>query len=637
MKSHEIKQKECSFSFSPSTGKYSVILPEFELKDLTPYLKLDQEEIVFKDWKVTASTAKSLTACASAKAGKLELKAVTSADGAVKLTLKASLTKTYEYAELYYFRNLELKAEHVLQQHGQCGIPLAKGVNQKFDTDMILAVTRKNTQLTLSCPVRCTHVPMISGTAKAGKVTGLAAGSVIRHFPSKKLELSPLTFRSGDGFRLFDVYASENREEGKDKIKPEPAGWNSWDYYRWTVTEEEVLKNAEFIASDKVLSKYVKKFIIDDGWQYAYGEWDANKFFPHGMEWLAKQLKKLKFEPGLWMAPLICEPHSYMYQMDRELFAMSDSGYPMLAFECMGRRGLALDPTNPRVRKYLEDLIRRYTDMGYKHFKLDFLASITNCRRFYDPLVPRGDLVRLAIEAAKRGAAGRARILGCGYSFSAGGIVDSCRIGGDIHAAWDDIRRNEKALAAHYWMNKTLFQNDPDFALCRSFDTSDDPDINRLNPHWGAVRADDDGTIGRLAENSMQVDIRRPQSEILLSLVLVSGGTVNLSDNMPLLNEAGLELARRTVSAETGDTGIPLDLFYAENPRFWMQKVSSGYRILMINWSDDAEQEMVFDLKSFGIEGKQAFNFWTDEKIKIENGRITAVLNPRSCLFAVVK
>ena len=35
----------------------------------------------------------------------------------------------------------------------------------------------------------------------------------------------------------------------KDFSRPPACGWNSWDYYRWTVTEEEVLRNAEFIAS----------------------------------------------------------------------------------------------------------------------------------------------------------------------------------------------------------------------------------------------------------------------------------------------------------------------------------------------------------------------------------------------------
>ena len=68
------------------------------------------------------------------------------------------------------------------------------------------------------------------------------------------------------------AYADENAPEGKVFEDP-VCGWNTWDYYRWTITEDEVLKNAEFIAKDPVLSKHVKRIIIDDGWQYCYGEW----------------------------------------------------------------------------------------------------------------------------------------------------------------------------------------------------------------------------------------------------------------------------------------------------------------------------------------------------------------------------
>ena len=132
------------------------------------------------------------------------------------------------------------------------------------------------------------------------------------------------------------------------------------------------------------------------------------------------------------------------------------------------------------------------------------------------------------------------------------------------------------------------------------------------------------------------VDICRPQAEVLLSIVIAAGGAVNLSDKMTRLNESGLDLARRTVSAESGEAAIPLDLFSTELPKYWVQKVGNAHRVLLINW-EDAPAELVLDLDQAGVSGRKAYNFWNDLPVKITNGKIRAQLAGRSCLFAVVR
>lgn len=633
---HELSANQTTFSFTVKNAAAAFSMPGFAMKNLTPVLKLDGKDVPVKRWEIMDSSPKSIEAKGSAAAAELEWKALLTRDGAVRLQLKARLKKAYKDVELYYFAGQTLEGTHVLNQTGSTGgIPLTKGTDTDFTGSLFFALTCGGRQLCLSYPMQCGHVPEFFGHAGNGAVTDFKTGSVLHNYSGKIIVLEPLTIRAGDGFQILDVYGDENRKTEKEQ-KVEPAGWNSWDYYRWTITEDEVLANARFIANDPVLSKYVKKFTIDDGWQYAYGEWDANPYFPHGMKYLAKELKKMKFEPGLWICPMICEPHSMMAQLDGELFFRSEAGHPCCMYNCMNRMGMVLDPTNKKVQDHIENLIRKYTDMGYMHFKLDFLMYIMKAVRSCHPSVPRGHYIREVIAAARRGAAGRARILGCGFPLYGGDIVDSCRISSDIHARWGSIKSNERAIAAHYWMNNKLFRNDPDFALCRALDTSDDPEINRLQPCWIMIPPDCAEKDHPLA-TFRQVDVTRQQSEILLSLVIVSGGIVNLSDKMMLLNESGLDLARRTVSAEVGGTGIPLDLFDAENPRFWLQKISGGHRVLMINWSEDREQELVVDLDSFDIKASSAVNFWNDKKLKIVKGHLSAVLPPRSCLFAVVK
>ena len=76
--------------------------------------------------------------------------------------------------------------------------------------------------------------------------------------------------------------------------------------------------------------------------------------------------------------------------------------------------------------------------------------------------------------------------------------------------------------------------------------------------------------------------------EVLLSISLMSGGAINLSDDLTKLNEAGLNLARKVVSAVSGSAAIPLDLFSNSMPSRWLQKLPHGGRFLLVNFISTA-------------------------------------------------
>ena len=213
--------------------------------------------------------------------------------------------------------------------------------------------------------------------------------------------------------------------------------------------------------------------------------------------------------------------------------------------------------------------------------------------------------------------------------------VDAVRVGGDVHARWDSIKENTPSIASRFWANKKLWINDPDFALCRAFDTSDDPMLTQMR--CSTVFIPPESTdLAHPGWKFTLVNMYRKQAEVLLSLVISCGGSCNLSDKMTRLNESGLDLARRIVSAESGDAAIPLDLFASTLPSYWVQKVKNYHRVLLINWSDK-NAELSIDLKKCGIDASKAVNFWNDKPVSIVNGRITAELEPRSCLFAEIR
>ncbi len=534
----------------------------------------------------------------------------------------------------------KLKADHVLEhgrRMGGCNSILTESLRaeQPFKSSFQHVITRDGVSLQFSHRLMQKDLSYISGTAAKGKVRKLVVETELGDRDAGEVAAEALTVRlSGDGFALMRGWADENVEVVKEPKLVKP-GWNSWDYYRWTITEDEVLENAEFIAADPVLSKHIKRIIVDDGWQYCYGEWDANSLFPSGMKSLAGKIKKLGFEPGLWFAPTIIEPHCRIAQTDSWMLAKGVSGLPCLAFSCMKRFGFVLDPTVKEVREWIFKLFERYTKMGFQYFKLDFLGATLRAPYFADPSVRKGEIIRMIVEPARRAAGKKAEILGCNYNFEAGNAcVDAVRVSADIAANWHAVKGNVFSIATRFWSNGTFWINDPDFTLCRGQETSDDPDLTRLKALLVYVEPDkpDQYDCGRSLTKISTDEVR-----VLLSLVLMSAGAVNLSDKMTRLNTLGVELARKVVSAEVGETGIPLDLFRSERPSLWLQKLKNRKaRVLLINWEDEA-RELVFDLagQGFGAAAKTV-DFWSGGDVAVRNGVVTASLKPHSCLMAVV-
>jgi hypothetical protein len=621
---------------------FSIALPGFPVLNCVSSVKGGNIEPAGFNWNVCEETDNRVCLVGENELGKwrLEFAAAMNLTGINGISVKMSgdLRQAQPDLDVAVLKIASLKADHILTQGiamGGCS-SINLPANTSFSSHYQTMISAGDHILQIGYPLMQQQPGKVHGKIHAHELQDVLVSYRISHFGLKKIDLDPVTlFAAKDGFQLMYDWADANIEVKKDFTDMTAPGWNSWDYYRWTITEEEVLKNAEFIAHDPVLSKHVKRIIVDDGWQYCYGEWEANHLFPNGMAYLAKEIKKMGFVPGLWFAPTIVEPHARIAQMDYDMLAMGESGKPCLSFQCMKRHGFVLDPTVPKVRKYLFDMFKRYADMGYGYFKLDFLGSTLGARQFADASVPRSQIVRKIVEPVYEAVNGKARILGCNYNFESGNkVVDAVRVGGDIHATWKGICHNVASVAARFWGNKRLWLNDPDFALCRSLDTANDPDMTRLL--CGLVYITPEMTDSKFCEFPLVDEVFRPQAEILLSIVLAAAGAVNLSDNLPRLNARGLELARRVVGADSGDAAIPVDLFCSDKPSYWLQKVKDYHRVLLINWNDEPGTYS-FDLKKYGVTADLAVNFWNDQIVKINDGVISVELQPRSCLLAVVK
>lgn len=504
-----------------------------------------------------------------------------------------------------------------------------------FESHFQTVISFGETKLHISQPIRQPNIARVDGLSDGKALTNVAVTTRFEFPQAGTLNDVPVSLEiPEDALKALCDYGDANAEV-KLPDEPQPIGWNSWDYYRWTITEEEVLKNADFVASDPVLSKYIKRFIVDDGWQYCYGEWDANPLFPSGMPALAKNLSKMGFIPGLWLCPYIAEPQSRIGQWDWDMLALSEGGFPCLAYECMRRHGFILDPTIEKTKKFVYDLFTRYSDYGYEYFKIDFLMSLFKAPRLHDNTLPRGELLRTALRPIVDATRDRATILGCGFAYEAGDdLVQMVRAGSDIHATWRNAKSNAVAVASRAWASNRVWVTDPDFCVCRGPETVNDPNRGRLQCCLIGVEPSE--TKNRPSDyvpwNYGFDDILAKEARCLLSIALVNGGAINLSDKLYVLNETGLDLVRRTVSAERGAAGIPLDLFESDIASKWIQKTPSGFRVLLLNWGDE-DKEFVLDYGALGYNGSKARNFWTDEEVTVQGNVVKKVVPAHSCFF----
>lgn len=604
-----------------------VLLNSFPEFIFNSQVRFDDGEPIEIEWKKSSDI---YTADAN---GAWQLKVVERTN-AVDVKISAVLDKVYDKVEFKYFRGLSIKADHILPQSCFKGVharDLRKvSAPESIEGESVISITGNGMTLQLSTPYQAGFPAQFLCTAEKQLLKDIEYTSLIECYGGKEYDFPTLTIReNSSGYVMLEEYADENAVPGKE-FKDPICGWNSWDYYRWTITEDEVLENARFIANDPVLSQHVKRIIIDDGWQYCYGEWEANRYFPSGMEYLAKELKKMNFVPGLWIAPGIVEPHARIAQWDYDMLARSRGGQPCLAYQCMKRMGFVLDPTVEKSQKFLQDLFRRYTDYGYEYFKIDFLRPMLNAFRRKDVLCRRDDIVRLVVENVRKGTGDRAEILGCGYVFSSGAEgVDAVRIGADIHATWHNVKGNTPSVAARYWQHRKLWINDPDFAVCRAAHTSNDPDLNRLQACYVYVKPEDQYLLDK--EHDLAT-FKENEPEVLLSVAIISGGVLNLSDKMTLLNEKGLELCRKCVCAEPGEGGVALDLFSNEVAERFVQKFKSGIRLLAINWNDSENQTFSFDLEKCGIsKDMKASDFWNGQSIAHDGKVLEFELAPHTC------
>ena len=276
----------------------------------------------------------------------------------------------------------------------------------------------------------------------------------------------------GDEETVFRRYAgllAERFGHGRNR-----AGrvWCSWYSYYEDISEELLASLTPQIASFPF-----DVIQVDDGWEKAVGDWEANDKFPSGMTGLARLITGAGLKAGLWIAPLIALPRSAFVREHPEWLIQSPSGGPLVAGYNWGGPYYALDTTRPEVQDHLRALFTRLTGDGFSYFKLDFLyAGALEGLRCAD--VHREQAYRDALTLIRQAVGPDTYLLGCGAPIlPSAGLFDGMRVGPDVGAFWDNGARprdpsgvgakNSLVAALHRRWLSPLYETDPDVVYFR--------------------------------------------------------------------------------------------------------------------------------------------------------------------------
>ncbi|GIW41586.1 MAG: hypothetical protein KatS3mg076_2163 [Candidatus Binatia bacterium] len=395
-----------------------------------------------------------------------------------------------------------------------------------------------------------------------------------------------------------------------------PVGWCSW-YHEFTrVREESVLENARSLV--RLRRRFPCEYVqVDDGYQRALGDWlEPNGKFPSGLQELARTLREMGFDPGIWTAPFLAERRSRLYREHPDWFVRDRRGRPRVAvwnpaWSWFGF-AYALDTTHPEVLAWLEQTFRTLAqEWGYRVLKLDFLYAAALPGLRHDPKATRAEALRRGLWAVRKGAGEEAFLLGCGCPLGpAIGIVDGMRIGPDVAPFWSGWMGRVLGRDLHGLGTKNALRN----TLSRWF----------LHGRWWLD--DPDCLLVR------DVDTRLGEEEVraLVSAVGLSGGMVVWSDRVEKVSPERVRVLE-TVFRMHGRPLRVADLFESDPPSVILAERQGKKLLGLFNFSDRT-REITLDVDVVGVEEGEALELWTGRRISLGRSPVFSVeVPPHGC------
>jgi alpha-galactosidase len=261
-----------------------------------------------------------------------------------------------------------------------------------------------------------------------------------------------------------DSFAADRRRAHR----PLPPVWCSWYCLGSRVTAAAVLAAAGSARRRGVLCPV---FQVDDGWQRATGDWQADRERFGDLAGLARQLRLEGRQLGIWVAPFVASEGSESFRRHPERYLRgADAG------RNWGGRIMALDVTRPGALDQVTGQLEELASLGVTYFKLDFLYAGALEGERAEGL---GGIAayRLGMAAIRDSIGEAATIVACGAPLlPTVGLADAARVGPDTAPNWEPAggdlsqpsgRSAHLVSRARAFTHGRWWSNDPDCLLAR--------------------------------------------------------------------------------------------------------------------------------------------------------------------------
>lgn len=152
--------------------------------------------------------------------------------------------------------------------------------------------------------------------------------------------------------------------------------YNTWKPFRREVNEKMVKELADAAAACGV-----EEFIIDDGWQVGFGDWEIDyQKFPNGLKPVFDYIKSKGMKPGLWLSMGAASTDSKVFKAHPEWFARYRDGNFVNLHSAGSDRVTACFTTGWKdyIKGKILNLVKEH---GLEYVKLDF-AIVASAYRF---------------------------------------------------------------------------------------------------------------------------------------------------------------------------------------------------------------------------------------------------------------
>jgi hypothetical protein len=420
----------------------------------------------------------------------------------------------------------------------------------------------------------------------------------------------------------------------------------------WNETEggyaEVMLENAH-ILRDKLKGFDIDIFRVSTFTTLKHGipgNWmkASERHFSRGFDVFLKELQKLGFKPGLWVAPFwFCGEADGVLEENQKNLLRNNEGEVICrslnwAGDFMDLIPLSklhkyfLDATHPKTLEFIKKVFAHYREIGIRFYMLDFLEVPGNTQRndsSQTPLQAARNILKTIRETT--GDDTHLQTAVCSTpAFT--GIIDAARVGRDFGegrplqgAPLSDWRNTTYILHDRHYANTSyLLQNG-----ATSYFTHRKLYINDLNVL----------TIDK--------PIPLEHARIATTIFGLCGTPLMLGDDFRRINEERLRMVKLCMP-RTHDMPVPVDLFdnvypddYCRYLKLPVETQADSYLLAAVFNMDKTAYDAELDFAKLGLdEGSsyRIYEFWTEEYCGTFAERFKYVIPPDACrLFRISK